>query len=209
LLLIHSGVWSLPAPIQVSLKLIKMKNWKAIEIPPAMIRLPQDKSGYPIPFTVSRDASGIPNFGEHDQMAFIQCIQQRLCSLCGHPLELDIWLIGGAKTALEPAGVYLDPPLHRQCGVYALQVCPYLAVSSFKKRLPPDLTSNDIGVQLLPGKAPLFGFVKTAGYQVMVHPTGSIITVPKRPFLSIEYWRAGGQITEDEAMRLLKESTSN
>lgn len=178
-------------------------NWKNIEVPLRMRDLPKDNRGYPIPFTILRDSKGLPDFRRHDATLAGKSILHKICSICGHPLASDIWFISGVRIALEPRGGYIDPPVHKQCGTYALRVCPYLAVPSFSKRLTNEGKNVGKSVQVMPGKPVVFAFTKTIDYQVIQLNNAGVI-LPVRPFLDIEFWREGMQITWSQAKRLLK-----
>lgn len=180
-----------------------MKNWKSIDIPTKMKDLPKDKNGYPIPYTIRKDEEDTPIFSQHDESLLHNCISNSHCGICGQPLGNDIWLLAGAKIALQPLGGYIDPPMHKQCGTYALQVCPYLALPSFLKRSPNEIAKSTDKVLVLSGKPSVFGFVKTSDYRLLLNDNGTIIIIPERPFLDIEYWREGELLTKSQAKHFL------
>jgi hypothetical protein len=186
------------------IKNFTMQDWKAIEIPFRMKDLPRDTNGYPIPFTMLRTEDGAADFTRHDLAAIGKSIFDQLCSICGQALHTDIWLLAGAKIALNPHGGYIDPAMHKQCAVYALKVCPYLALPSFAKRLPNEVDASHSSVRIITGKPVVFALVKTCNYHVVTTPQGGTILLPIRPLLDIEYWREGRCIPWSEAKQLLK-----
>lgn len=182
-----------------------MKNWKAIEIPLQMMELPKDDRGYPIPFTIERDASGKPNFSNHDPKRIAESIKNKRCSICGKPLNSDVWLLAGAKIAFSPIGAYVDPPMHKQCATYALKVCPYLAMPSFSKRSPNGVKGSEQAI-IVSGRPIVFALVKTFDFRLHVLPDKAIVILPFRPFLDIEFWKDGHQISFSEANMLIQKS---
>ena len=184
-----------------------MINWKIVEIPPKMKALQKDKRGYPIPFVVERFANGVPNFRFYDEDRLKIAAVERLCSICGQPLNVDIWFVGGIKTANSPSGGYIEPPVHLDCGTYALKVCPYLAFSSFKKRERSEI--DDPFVKLLAGKPSVFAMVHTLKYEIYNISANKNIIVPERPFLDIQYWIEGVQIAEHVANAIYSQGNTN
>lgn len=178
-----------------------MKHLESIKIPVKMEHLQKDKRGYPVPFSIYRNKSGEPDFRMHDPDRLRKCMEEAKCSICGTSLNDDIWLLAGAKTALTPQGAYLDPPMHKECGTYALQVCPYLAMPSFRK-ISPNEIENSNAVRMFDGKPTVFAFVKTSGYLLIAYRETKVI-IPHRPFHHTEYWREGRQLTWNEAKALL------
>jgi hypothetical protein len=99
--------------------------------------LRRDSRGYPEPWILYRDETGKAHFSINDSGRVEFAKIDRLCSICGAPLldqgEKSMWMIGGPMSALHPDGAYNDPAVHRLCGIYALRVCPYLALPSWGK----------------------------------------------------------------------------
>jgi hypothetical protein len=107
-----------------------MKNWKDIPVPPLMRDLPRDERGFPVPFIVLRDPSGKAVFSANDTLVVDRCHVEQRCGVCGNQLD-DMWVLGGPVSAFHPNGVYIDTPIHHECGTYALQVCPYLVIAAY------------------------------------------------------------------------------
>lgn len=188
---------------------------KHVEIPAMMQDLEIDKRGYPMPWVLFRDTQGVAHFAINDSTTTYACKTENLCSICGKRMGSDMWFVGGPMSAFHPHGAYLDPPVHHDCGTYALQVCPYLAT--------PKWANNAIGPKvaaklLTDGKAPaaagfldynagelsdrpeVFVFMKVEGF-IMTSPTAPLRPVGR--YLDLELWRHGQKVDDDTAKVLV------
>ena len=104
-------------------------------LPERMQALDKDRRGLPIPFLVVRDPDGGAHFTINDESKRQRCLKENLCAICGQPLHRGRWYVGGSLGAFHEHGRYVDPPLHRECTEYGLQVCPYLAAPKYTGRL--------------------------------------------------------------------------
>lgn len=194
-------------------------------MPKLMRHLPVDARGYPIPWIIFRDASNQPYFAINDSRRVLIAKQHRLCSICGEALQTlpsdnSCWLIGGPLSALHENGSYNNPALHRLCGIYALKVCPYLALPSWSRnakvgnkmaeRIPADMLGPaTMGFQdptshepHLARKPSFFVFIKTHEYEI--NPKTTNIR-PQKPYLGIEIWLDGNRITGRSGLDLLRQ----
>jgi hypothetical protein len=185
----------------------------AIELPPKMRLLDRDRRGYPVPWIVQRDVTKRPFFVLNDTSKTVACGRRKLCGICGRKLERDTWLIGGPGAAFHEHGAYLDPPMHRACATYALQVCPYIG-TRYTKRVDHALLSQGkwppgmVAVQedhMIPEQPPFFVLARTAGAS-MAMDQGAPRFHPRRPWLAVEFWRQGVRITQADAEALLSAS---
>jgi hypothetical protein len=184
-----------------------------VPIPPKLRMRPKDPRGYPIPYIVTVDLEGSAFFILNDAEKVHLAISRGLCGLCGTKLEFDRWVIGGAGAAFHEQGAYLDPPVHHDCGEYALRVCPFLA-TSYSRRLEMK-GLRDIKMPLgykiavdedaIPQQPPFYVFAKTANVTRWPQGPGVTYFVPKRPFQKVEFWKHGERITAADAERLLSE----
>jgi hypothetical protein len=187
-------------------------NWRDVPIPARMQALPRDPRGFPIPHIVLRDQAGAPVFKANDSAVVHACRVHRLCGVCGGKLVYQNgWVLGGPQSAFHPRGAYVDSPIHHECGVYALQVCPYLALSTYRG-VDPVKTAEQLderfgGTALFidqtqdPSRVPLFVLARVRSWTFSL--SGS--TIPERPFMAIEYWKDGNRLDEEAAQALLKE----
>lgn len=198
-------------------------------MPPRIAQLPQDPKGMPVPYTVWRKPTHYHDiatgqviyrtdyqFAVNDHNRTIECADNKLCSICGHGLQDDDWVIGGPLSAFMPNGVFADLPIHYECGKYALKVCPYLAVPSYVNLKDAQKIANKTGMPvntLSAGntRVPFFVFAKLNKWHVRYpdkwhvrYP--DVLIVPDRNvlpvFLKFEYWNHGEQITPEEAVKL-------
>jgi len=192
-----------------------MKPVQTVAVPPKMRLLPKDRRGYPVPWIVQRDLDKRPFFVMNDLLKTLACGRQKLCGICGKKLDRDVWLIGGPGAAFHEHGAYLDPPMHYQCASYAVRVCPYIG-SRYSGRLDTALTKHgrwdprqrivteDL---MLPEQPPFFVLSRTLAAPMRQDgPTDVPRFHPRRPWLAVEFWRHGVQITDAEARDLLTTS---
>jgi len=185
---------------------------KEIELPPKTGDLKKDARGLPVPFTVLWDRAGKPHFKANDERKTEKCIAERLCIICGNRLRKDMYLIGGPVSAFNPNGVFNDAPVHRLCGQFALQYCPYLVntkyptTPNYKSLIgAPFPAENKIFFNPTQSgdRVPFFVFAKISDYTVTRRGIERYIN-PVKPYLEIEFWNGGKQITESEAIELAK-----
>jgi hypothetical protein len=154
-----------------------------------MLARPRDRRGYPITFVTLVDKDGVPDFRTVDQERLAKCIRNRLCGMCGERLGKHIHFVGGPLCVEN--GLFIDPPMHRECAVYALKTCPHLASS--KGRFAP--VGNGHGLHVIEiasdEKAPWFALMHTTGYGLVQHISGTMLIKAARPWISVERWRDG------------------
>ena len=68
---------------------------KDVPIPFNLSKNDRDRRGFPIPYIVYRDLSGVPHFTVDDVALVQKVLDKKLCGLCGKPLKTgQMWLIG-------------------------------------------------------------------------------------------------------------------
>ena len=193
---------------------IKPKPVESVPIPPKMRLLDRDRRGYPVPWIVQRDLDRRPFFVMNDVERTGACGRRKVCGICGQKLERDVWLIGGPGAAFHADGAYLDPPMHRLCATYALRVCPYIG-SRYSKRVDTALASQGrwdprmrtvVEDGMLPEQPPFFVLARTKAAAMIVDERGSPRFHPRRPWLAVEFWKLGVEISDAEARELLTAS---
>ncbi len=130
-------------------------------MPPALAARPRDARGYPV-LAITPWNDGVPAFALTSMARILICAAERLCSICGTPLDpgsvyrvvadLEAQAIaralrngvgyGNAAPTTEPGG-------HRACMLYAAVVCPYLARPNARRSLSGVVE----GVELRRGEA--------------------------------------------------------
>lgn len=97
-----------------------------VPLPRRMRKLPREKRGYPVPFTTMLDPyTNVPDFRVLDVRRQLQCINQKLCAMCGDKLGKYIAFIGGPRS--RDGHCFFDPGMHRDCAEYAAKICPFIS----------------------------------------------------------------------------------
>lgn len=187
-------------------------NWTEVPIPDRMRDLRRDKRGYPIPANVLIDNEGNPHFTINDHTIRRKHIKEQLCAICGKKLLRGRWSVGGPASSLTEDGVFYDSPLHYECARYALQVCPYLAMPKYAKRidartLDPSKLDNHAPIFVDPtqieNRPPVFVMVMHVGETYSYDRMGEVKYIkPKRPHRRYEFWADGVQLPDDEGMKI-------
>jgi hypothetical protein len=205
------------------LKLIANQGWKKmsfrdVPIPACMKHLDKDKRGYPIPFNVFRDNSGIPKFTVNDGEKEAQSLKRGLCNVSGLKLNGKSFFIGGPRSAFHKHGCYLDGPSRLDCLRYAAQVCPYIAAPIYSKRIDDKLIDWDqidehqilIDGTQDPDRPELFVISGTdETTKVNMSQEGMIYYHPQGRWKSVEFWQKGKKLSDQEALEAMKERYSD
>jgi hypothetical protein len=166
-------------------------------IPARMLRRPQDARGLPIPFSQFIRADGTPDFRVLDVMKVRQCVSQRRCGMCGEIMGRHIFFIGGPLCVAN--GVFNDPPMHRECAVFALAACAHLNRTKGKYNtaapLPTDAVTM-VATLCSDEKAEHFALMHSTGYQVGRGSDGMIYIRANLPWLDVELWRDGAPMRQ-------------
>lgn len=171
-------------------------------IPERMRHLPRDERGYPVPFIVLRDTTGRAHFTVNDEALRLRCFAEDLCGICGTKLFRGRWFIGGPLSAMDPNGVFVDPPMHAECARFSLQACPYLAGERWRgtvagKSFPAEerdkMQAALVEYTMLPGRPDLFLAIMATEQRLTGHGMQTWIR-PKRPYRCVEYWRHGQRL---------------
>ena len=78
---------------------------------------------YVIPYTVIV-IDGVPDFRVTDMDRWLECIERKLCAICGERLDYWVWYLGGPSCV--EGSVYFDPAMHEECCFYSASACPFL-----------------------------------------------------------------------------------
>ena len=192
-----------------------MKHFSEVPVP-KLIQDNCEKSdrGLYVPFIVLKEG-GTHHFKMNDFDKEVLCIQKRLCSVCGTALHDDTWFIGGPGSVFHRQGAIADLPVHKACGEYSLQVCPYLAYARYSSKtdvnkLYDKFKSKGIYVKDVtvdPDRVPMFCFVKASGYSV--HMAHAIVFKPVTPYLEVEFWNDGQRLSTETGEQILAENFRN
>lgn len=189
-----------------------MKN---IKIPEKMKNLPLDKRGYPIPYIVLIDNNGVPHFKVNDDEKLRTAAKWKFCAICGTRMKNgDMWVIGGPGSAFHPAGHYFDTPTHHECGAYALQVCPYLALRNYDGKESTEKIAEKVVKEagqifvnhtVDPNRPIIFVYGQITGFHIQRPDAFSQFIRPYRPFVNLEFWRWTEKINSEVAIKEIME----
>jgi hypothetical protein len=100
-----------------------MKSAIQVEIPKFLAHLPVHH-GLPVPFSQAwiNDA---PDFRAVDPNKTVQCVQEKLCAICGRKLGEHSYFACGPRS--KASHLFTDPPMHKPCVEFAAQICPFLS----------------------------------------------------------------------------------
>lgn len=189
-----------------------MQHIAEVGVPGRMQKLRRDRRGLPVPFIVMEDMDGRPHFTINDTRKVRVALADARCSICGARLLDNMWAIGGPLSFAHEHGAFLDPFVHKDCGTYALKVCPYIALSSWNdakridaktvdpSRLPGAVLFEDR--TMIPERPAFFMFGKTSGYWVTQPNPGHFYVHARRPYKRVEFWKDGRQIDRGAAAGL-------
>jgi hypothetical protein len=173
-----------------------------VPIPDRMKHLKRDPRGYPVFYGAHVDSTGKAHFTVNDERKRIAMIEFDLCSICGKQLLRGRWFCGGPMSAFHAHGAYIDMPMHDECLHYALVVCPYLAMPSWRNlsdkmidRIPDGIVAID---QTMIDKRPEVFVAVMATGQRMVGDGLQRYVRPRKPYLKVEYWQHGRQLDDAE-----------
>lgn len=93
-------------------------------IPKELSHLKIDERGYPIPFFVT-NRNGKPDFVLLNTERQMQCVEKKLCPICGLKLYKDYSYVITGPLGLKNCMV-TDPPMHRVCAEFSLRACPHM-----------------------------------------------------------------------------------
>ena len=102
-----------------------------IPMPKRMRRLPLTEQGFPTLF-FAPVKNGQAIIRSVDVEKFRRCIEQRLCWLCGEPLDRLMTFVVSVTNAYTK--VTLEPPCHHECAVYAMRACPFITNPNMRYR---------------------------------------------------------------------------
>lgn len=171
-------------------------------LPLHMRGLPRDVRGLPIPAMVQYDDAGKPLFPVIDMEMWLTLARGRCCGICGKPMHQGYWFVGGPLCFEHRQ--FTDLPMHRECAVFSLQVCPFLALPRYSFILRdvtlPDGMVVNVNEHVSTKRPDRFGLARTSGYRVKLilgegQPGGSPL-LEAAPFDSLEWWRSGERIKE-------------
>lgn len=162
------------------------------DIPLRMRRRPVDQHGRPIPFSQFLRADGSPDFRILDTMKVRDCVSHRRCGMCGEVMGRHIFFVGGPICVAN--GIFNDPPMHRDCAVFALRACAHLnrAKGRYNTSAPmPADAKITVAKHTSDQKADHFALMHAHGYSLLRGRDGALYIRADLPWASVELWRDG------------------
>jgi hypothetical protein len=180
----------------------------SVPIPKKMKGLGKDHRGYPIPFIVLRDANNKPQFAANNSLRQLQCLLEKRCPICGTKLDRLLWFLGGPLSAFHTHGKYRDTAMHHECMTYAVQVCPWLAAPQYLGHIDTEKVASKLkmplaDITMIPDRPPLFVAVASLKQEITFRNDrpDSAVVAPVRPYVAVEFWRHGKQLSESEGQK--------
>lgn len=99
-------------------------------LPDAIKVLPRDKRGFPVP-AFAEWIDGEPDFRVVKAGWRENCVNRRLCWICGCRLGDRKWFVTGPMCTVTRTTS--EPPCHAQCAEFAVRVCPFLSMPLAKR----------------------------------------------------------------------------
>lgn len=107
--------------------------------PPEVAHLPVcPHRELPIPFIAEVGTDGSGHFTILDERRKQECLEHRLCAMCGLRMDKEIAFLGD-PVSLEADGFWIEPPVHERCAELAVGgLCPYMSRERVPRRPPDD-----------------------------------------------------------------------
>lgn len=194
--------------------LSKYKDWKTVPLPEIMKNLPLDSRGFPVPENVQW-IDNKPVFAANDTSKELWLYTTDRCAVSGVKLHPStVRLITSPLNAIRDEIVVADSPIHVDAMIYALKVCPYLALGKYYKGFSLDRD------QKLAEKYKGFAFQQTSPvetippFMVAIHPeeiqgvmNGHVLMfrVKQKNVRSMKFYKHGLEISKQQAAQELYE----
>ena len=154
-----------------------------VPIPKRLQQRPRHR-GLPIPYIAFIAQNGEPDFRVIDQDKRMMVATHRMCQLCGHPLGRFMFFVGGPGAA--EMNQYFEPPLHLDCLIYAMQVCPFIVgridkhagVDKVQKKHPDAVVTAD--ETFLDVRQPEWVIKKALDFQFGMTTQDTILFLPRQ-----------------------------
>lgn len=176
-------------------------SWRDVVIPWPLSERPRDPRGYPIPWNVPvvevEPGVRVPQFREVDPNKNLAALAGRLCALCGTEHHPAVSFVGG-PVALERE-LFTEPPMHVECALYALRVCPFLIVKDARYSGAPHRPETELVEGIGEGHPSRFALVIAGDYKLVLIPgTEETAYQPVRYFVD-SWWREGRMLSDPDS----------
>lgn len=169
------------------------------KLPSRLRTRPRDRRGYVIPWVQFVADDGTPNFAVLEEGKTRDALRRRLCGLCGQPMGRHVYFVGGPLTVANR--YFYDPPMHKECAIYALETCPHLARSKGRYRDPAavkeaikgEAATLVVGEMVTATKCDYYALMHAVSYNHGRTEQGMLV-VRAGPWIDVEYWKDGKAI---------------
>ena len=154
-----------------------------------------------------RDEGAIPSFPTTDQRRATICRKNSMCWVCGKKMGSFRTFVFGPSSAIVRQSI--EPPSHRECAIYAAQVCPFMiGGKSINTKRGENLRSTEVVNEMVatynPGLAVLW---TTKSYDTRAaDPTRGIYVYRPDDPVNVQFWHKGHIATRDEVAAAFKGS---
>ena len=168
-----------------------------ISVPLRIAALPRDARGYFIPWFVHCER-GIPDFRVVGAGKVERAVAGQRCWICGDRLGRNLAFVLGPMCTINR--VSAEPPAHRECANYAVQVCPFLARPKMHRQkhnmLPDAVAAPGIMLERNPGVAAVW---MTREFRLRAAHAGErgVLFRVGEP-IDVVWWREGRRATKGE-----------
>lgn len=173
-----------------------------IALPPNMRHLPKDKTGRVIPWFVEW-IDDEPDFRVARTEAVTDGIRFGACWLCGRRVGVHKAFTVGPMCGVNR--ITAEPPSHRECARYAVQVCPHLIRPDMRRRPTTDIEggTKPIGGEMILRNPGVTLIWVTRSFEVLPDDKGGAV-IEMGPAVRVEWWREGRAATRAEVLDSLE-----
>ena len=128
----------------------------------------------------------------------MECLRHRRCGLCGVSMGRHVFFVGGPLCVEN--GIFLDPPMHRECAQFSLRICAHLnrTKGRYNEAPLPSETGTTFGVGAMASaeKAEWFALMHATAYTFGRGRDRMLYIRAALPWIEVERWRDGAPITD-------------
>lgn len=178
------------------------KTMLATNMPERMRNRPVSAKGYAVPwFVTEKDVDGDWEFRAVRPNRYIEAHNRQVCWVCGQMLGRYRTFAIGPMCAVNR--VTSEPPSHRECAEWSMQVCPFMANPRMRRNavdLPEGAGDGTPGIMIdrNPGVAMLWHTERSAYAPIRVN-NGFLFKLKSDP-LDMAWYRQGRRATRAEVM---------
>jgi hypothetical protein len=174
----------------------------SVPMPKRIANLPRDpERGYPIPYFVAV-MDGKHDFRVADAEKRYRCIKDKRCWICGERLGHYLAFVIGPMCSVNR--ISSEPPMHRDCAEYSVQVCPFL-LNPNQKRNPKktDWEVDPPGGIMIPRNPGCMVMWMTTSYELVRDHQGGVLCHVGDP-VNLHWYAEGRAATRAEVMESIR-----